>query len=190
MYTDLKQLREFNPDNYYSEVVELQYAPQEGLKKAIERVCNEVEMLVKNKRAAFVILSDRNIKQNRLVIPAAMAVGAVQRRLVEKSLRCDANVVVETASARDPHHFAVLIGLGATAVYPFLAYETIEQLCEKGELDISPMQATLNYRKGINKGLYKIMSKMGISTVASYRSSKLFEAVGINNEVMKYALKV
>ena len=96
MYTDLKQLREFNPDNYYS-VVELQYAPQEGLKKAIERVCNEVEMLVKNKRAAFVILSDRNIKQNRLVIPAAMAVGAVQRRLVEKSLRCDANVVVETA---------------------------------------------------------------------------------------------
>ena len=189
MYTDLKQLREFNPDNYYSEVVELQYAPQEGLKKAIERVCNEVEMLVKNKRAAFVILSDRNIKQNRLVIPAAMAVGAVQRRLVEKSLRCDANVVVETASARDPHHFAVLIGLGATAVYPFLAYETIEQLCEKGELDISPMQATLNYRKGINKGLYKIMSKMGISTIASYRSSKLFEAVGINNEVMKLCFK-
>ena len=72
---------------------------------------------------------------------------------------------------------------------PFLAYETIEQLCEKGELDISPMQATLNYRKGINKGLYKIMSKMGISTVASYRSSKLFEAVGINNEVMKLCFK-
>ncbi len=189
LYTDLKQLREFNPENYYSEVIELQYAPQEGLKKAIERICNEVEMLVKNKRAAFVILSDRNIKQNRLVIPAAMAVGAVQRRLVEKSLRCDANVVVETASARDPHHFAVLIGLGATAVYPFLAYETIEQLCEKGELDISPMQATLNYRKGINKGLYKIMSKMGISTVASYRSSKLFEAVGVNNEVMELCFK-
>ncbi|BFT31297.1 glutamate synthase large subunit [Alteromonas sp. D210916BOD_24] len=189
MYTDLKQLREFNPDNYYSEVVDLQYTAQEGLKKAIERVCNDVEMLVKNKRAAFVILSDRNIKQNRLVIPAAMAVGAVQRRLVDKSLRCDANIVVETASARDPHHFAVLIGLGATAIYPFLAYETIEQLCEKGELDISPMQATLNYRKGINKGLYKIMSKMGISTVASYRSSKLFEAVGINNEVMQLCFK-
>lgn len=189
MYTDLKQLREFNPDNYYSEVVELQYQPEEGLKKAIERVCNEVEYLVKQKRAAFVILSDRNIKQNRLPIPAAMAVGAVQRRLVDKALRCDANIVVETASARDPHHFAVLIGLGATAIYPFLAYETIEQLAEKGELDISVMQAVLNYRKGINKGLYKIMSKMGISTVASYRSSKLFEAVGINSEVVDLCFK-
>ncbi|GGW97837.1 glutamate synthase large subunit [Alteromonas halophila] len=189
MYTDLKQLREFNPDNYYSEVVELQYKPEEGLKKAIERVCNEVEYLVKQKRAAFVVLSDRHIKPNRLTIPAAMAVGAVQRRLVEKALRCDANVVVETASARDPHHFAVLIGLGATAIYPFLAYETIEQMVDKGELDISAMQATLNYRKGINKGLYKIMSKMGISTVASYRSAKLFEAVGINQPVMDLCFK-
>ncbi|MCU7555460.1 glutamate synthase large subunit [Alteromonas sp. ASW11-19] len=189
MYTDLKQLREFNPDNYYSEVVELQYAQEEGLKKAIERICNEVEYLVKQKRAAFVVLSDRNIKPNRLTVPAAMAVGAVQRRLVDKALRCDANIVVETASARDPHHFAVLIGLGATAIYPFLAYETIEQLCEKGELDISAMQATLNYRKGINKGLYKIMSKMGISTVASYRSAKLFEAVGINQNVTELCFK-
>ncbi|MEW9797139.1 glutamate synthase large subunit [Alteromonas sp. CYL-A6] len=189
MYTDLKQLREFNPDNYYSEVVELQYPLEEGLKKAIERICNEVEYLVKQKRAAFVVLSDRNIKPNRLPIPAAMAVGAVQRRLVEKALRCDANIVVETATARDPHHFAVLIGLGATAIYPFLAYETIEQLVDKGELDISAMQATLNYRKGINKGLYKIMSKMGISTVASYRSAKLFEAVGINDDVMSLCFK-
>ncbi len=184
VYTDLKQLREFNPDNYYSEVVELQYKVEEGLKKAVERICNEVEYLVKQKRAAFVVLSDRHIKQNRLPIPVAMAVGAVQRRLVEKALRCDANIVVETAAARDPHHFAVLIGLGATAVYPFLAYETIEQLCENGELDIPVMQATLNYRQGINKGLYKIMSKMGISTVASYRSAKLFEAVGINQDVI------
>ncbi len=184
VYTDLKQLREFNPDNYYSEKVDLQYKQEEGLRKAIERICNEVEYLVKQKRAAFVILSDRNIKKDRLTIPAAMATGAVHRRLVEKALRCDANVVVETASARDPHHFAVLIGLGATAVYPFLAYETIEQLCEKGELTCSVTDAVLNYRKGINKGLYKIMSKMGISTVASYRCSKLFEAIGINKDVV------
>lgn len=189
MYTDLKQLREFDPEHYYSEVVDLNYLPEEGLKKAIERVCNEVEYLVKQKHAVFVILSDRQIKPNRIPIPAAMAVGAVQRRLIDKALRCDANVVVETASARDPHHFAVLIGLGATAVYPFLAYETIEQMCEKGELPFTAMQAVLNYRKGINKGLYKIMSKMGISTVASYRSSKLFEAVGINHEVTEMCFK-
>ncbi|GAA6186053.1 glutamate synthase large subunit [Aliiglaciecola sp. NS0011-25] len=189
MYTDLKQLREYDSEYYYSEIIDLNYLPEEGLKKAIERICNEVEYLVKQKRAAFVILSDRNIKQNRLPIPAAMAVGAVQRRLIEKSLRCDANIIVETASARDPHHFAVLIGLGATAVYPFLAYETIEQMVEEGEIELTAMQATLNYRKGINKGLYKIMSKMGISTIASYRSSKLFEAIGINKEVTELCFK-
>lgn len=185
MYTDLKQLREFNPEYYYSEVVELQYRSEESLQHAIERICDEVEHLVRDKRAAFVVLSDRHISKDSLPIPAAMAVGAVQQRLVTQALRCDANIVVETATTRDPHHYAVLIGLGATAIYPFLAYETIEQLCENNELPVSAMQATLNYRKGINKGLYKIMSKMGISTVASYRSSKLFEAIGINDEVMK-----
>ena len=189
LYTDLKQLRDYDPEHYYSEVIDLNYLPEEGLKQAIERVCNEVEYLVKQKRAAFVILSDRNIRQNKLPIPAAMAVGAVQRRLVEKALRCDANIVVETASARDPHHFAVLLGLGATAIYPFLAYETIEQMVSNNELDMTAMQAVMNYQKGINKGLYKIMSKMGISTIASYRSSKLFEAVGINKEVMELCFK-
>ena len=184
MYTDLKQLRELDQEQYYSEKVSLNYHAEEGLKAAIERVCDEVVSLVREKRAAFVILSDRNIEPALIPIPAAMAVGAVQKRLVEEQLRCDANIVVETASARDPHHFAVLIGLGATAIYPFLAYETIEQLVANKELDIDAMQAMLNYRKGINKGLFKIMSKMGISTVASYRSSKLFEGIGINQEVM------
>ncbi len=189
MYTDLKQLREFDPEYYYSETVDLNYEPSEGLEAAILRVCDEVEDLVRHKKTVFVILSDRKIAQGKLPIPAAMAVGAVQRRLVEKALRCDSNIVVETASARDPHHFAVLLGLGATAIYPFLAYETIEQMAEKGEMAVDTMQAVLNYRKGINKGLYKIMSKMGISTIASYRSSKLFEAVGINKEVVELCFK-
>lgn len=184
VYTDLKQLREFDPEHYYSEVIDLNYLPEEGLKKAINRVCNEAEYLVKQKHAAIVILSDRDIRSNKLPIPAAMAVGAVHKRLVDKSLRCDANIVVETASARDPHHFAVLLGLGATAIYPFLAYETIEHLIASNDIQLSPMEALLNYRKGINKGLFKILSKMGISTIASYRSSKLFEAVGIDQKVM------
>jgi glutamate synthase (NADPH/NADH) large chain len=189
VYTDLKQLRNYDPEHYYSEVVELNFPPEEGLKAAINRICNEVEHLVSHKRAAFVILSDRAIKTSRIPIPAAMAVGAVQKRLVDKGLRCDANIVVETASVRDSHHYAVLIGLGATAIYPFLAYEIIEQMCESGQLDMTPMQATVNYRKAINKGLYKVMSKMGISTVASYRSSKLFEAIGINKSVMDMCFK-
>ncbi len=185
MYTDLKQLREFDPEHYYSELIDLNYQTDEGLKQALQRVCQEAEYVVKQKRAAFVILSDRNIKQNKLPIPAAMAVGAVHGHLVANGLRCDANIIVETASARDPHHFAVLLGLGATAIYPFLAYETIENLSQRGDINIEPTHALINYRKGINKGLFKIMSKMGISTIASYRSSKLFEAVGVNNNVMQ-----
>ncbi len=184
VYTDLKQLKEYDAEHYHHETIDLNYLQDEGLEAAIKRVCDETVHAVKQNKAAFIILSDRNIAKDKLPIPAPMAVGAVQNRLVTEQLRCDANIVIETASARDPHHFAVLIGLGATAVYPFLAYETVEKLVENDDVDISALEAILNYRKGINKGLYKIMSKMGISTVASYRSSKLFEAVGINDSVM------
>ena len=113
-----------------------------------------------------------------------MAVGAVQRRLVSKNLRCDTNIIIETASCRDPHQFAVLLGFGATAIYPYLAYETLTQMVDNGSLDKSYRDVTLAYRNAINKGLYKIMSKMGISTVASYRCSMLFEAVGLSDEVI------
>jgi glutamate synthase (NADPH/NADH) large chain len=189
VYTDLKQLKEYDDEHYHNVQISLNYRLEEGLEAAVRRICDEAVHAVKEQNAAFVILSDRKISNDCLPIPAAMAVGAVQRRLVESQLRCDANIVVETASTRDPHHFAVLIGLGATAIYPFLAYETIEQLVSQKDLDITPLEAVLNYRKGINKGLYKIMSKMGISTIASYRSSKLFEAVGINDAVVDLCFK-
>nr|WP_136251849.1 glutamate synthase large subunit [Ningiella ruwaisensis] len=189
VYTDLKQLKEYDSKFYHNVKIDINYALEEGLQAAITRICDEAVRVVREENAAFIILSDRKISKDKLPIPAAMAVGAVQRRLIDEQLRCDANIVVETASARDPHHFAVLIGLGATAIYPFLAYETIEQMVQQNDLDISPMDAILNYRKGINKGLYKIMSKMGISTVASYRSSKLFEAIGINEDVIELCFK-
>lgn len=188
-HTDLKQLKELSQQHYYNETISLNYAPEEGLKVAVERICAQVDEAVKQRNAAFVILSDRDVSRDSLPVPAAMAVGAVQKYLVDNQMRCDVNIVVETASARDPHHFAVLIGLGATAVYPYLAYETIEFLVETNELELTPLQAMMNYQKGINKGLHKIMSKMGISTIASYRSSKLFEAIGINNDVMELCFK-
>ncbi|MCF1439778.1 MAG: glutamate synthase large subunit, partial [Shewanella sp.] len=122
------------------------------------------------------------------LIPAAMAVGAVQQRLVEKSLRCDTNIIVETATARDPHHFAVLLGFGATAIYPFLVYESIAELADRfGEQD--RITSMLNFRQGIEKGLRKIMSKMGISTVGSYRCSQQFEAIGLADEVIELCFK-
>lgn len=108
--------------------------------------------------------------------------GAIQNRLVAANLRCDANIIVETAEARNPHHFAVLIGLGATAVYPYLAYE-LGAHGESGRIS-KPLRVVMaNFRNGINKGLYKIMSKMGISCVSSYRCARLFEVVGMSSEI-------
>ena len=132
------------------------------------------------------MLSDKNISREKLTVHALFATGAVHHKLIEEGLRCDANIIVKTGTARDPHHFAVLLGYGATAVYPYLAYECIVEMMRTGEIkqkDITPVLRA--YRQGINKGLFKIMSKMGISTIASYRGAQLFEAVGLHESVIK-----
>jgi glutamate synthase (NADPH/NADH) large chain len=185
MYTGLKQIRELDPEHYRSDTLTLNYDQDEGLEAAVIRLCDEAEELVREKNTVILVLSDRQIHQGMLPIPAAMAVGAVQKRLVDQQLRCDSNIVVETASVRDSHQFAVLLGLGATAIYPFLAYETIEQLVEQKQIDLTARQAVVNYREGINKGLLKILSKMGISTIASYRCAGLFEVIGLNSNIMQ-----
>ncbi len=115
-------------------------------------------------------------------IHALLATGAVHHRLVRTGLRCKCNILVETGTARDAHHFACLIGYGATAVYPYLAYQTLFDLMRKGALKMDAdtrQELGRSYRRGIRKGLFKIMSKMGISTIASYRSAQLFEIVGL-----------
>jgi glutamate synthase (NADPH/NADH) large chain len=186
MYSDLKQLKAADPTYYKHQVFSLNFDPRQcDLAQAIDNLCHAVIAAVQQQQVVLVILTDRKIAPELLPIPAAMAVGAVHNALVDAQLRCDSNIIIETASARDPHHFAVLVGLGATGIYPFLAYETVEQLVEQGKINLSARQAVLNYRKGINKGLYKIMSKMGISTVASYRCTHLFEAIGIHANVMQ-----
>ncbi|PKG85310.1 glutamate synthase large subunit [Colwellia sp. 75C3] len=185
MYTGLKQLRELDPEHYRSDTLTLSFKVEEGLEAAIRRLCDEAETLVRNSGTVILVLSDRNIQAGLLVIPAAMAVGAVQKRLVDQQLRCDSNIIVETGSVRDSHQYAVLLGLGATAIYPYLAFETIEQLVEQGQIDLSARDAIVNYREGINKGLLKILSKMGISTIASYRCAGLFEVIGLNEDIMK-----
>ena len=184
VHSDFKQLTTLESRYYKSETLDITYEIDGSLRDAIEQLCGDAEAKVRA-GTVLLILSDRNIAPDRLPIPAPMAVGAVQQRLVEKNLRCDANIIVETASCRDPHQFAVLLGFGATAIYPYLAYETLAKMVDNGTVNKSYREAILNYRNGINKGLYKIMSKMGISTVASYRCSKLFEAVGLNEEVVE-----
>ncbi|WP_334321072.1 glutamate synthase large subunit [Gilliamella apicola] len=183
VHSDLEQLIALESRYYKSEKLDMTYDIDGSLRDAIEQLCGDAEAKVRN-GTVLLILSDKNIAADRLPIPAPMALGAVQQRLVEKNLRCDANIIVETGSCRDPHQFAVLIGFGATAIYPYLAYETLAKMVDNGTINKSYREAILNYRNGINKGLYKIMSKMGISTVASYRCSKLFEAVGLHKDVV------
>ncbi|MGK2897784.1 MAG: glutamate synthase large subunit, partial [Burkholderiaceae bacterium] len=134
--------------------------------------------------ATILVLSDRDIARGKLPLPAPLAVGAVHQALLRAGERPNANILIETGSARDPHQFAVLLGLGVTAIYPYLAFQSINQQQESGALQGDPIELRKNYRRGIRKGLLKILSKMGICTMASYRGSQLFEAVGLAPEVV------
>src|SRR5579863_9183357 len=170
-----------------NEFLDLQYEAQEGLKAALLRICDQAEAAVREGKLVL-LLSDRYLQQGKLPAHALLATGAVHHRLVATGLRCKCNILVETGTARDPHHFACLIGYGATAVYPYMAYQVLFEMMRRGtvKLDFSTrLQLGRAYRHGIRKGLYKIMSKMGISTIASYRSSQLFEIVGLADEVVE-----
>lgn len=180
------QLRELSDPNYQQQDISLHYdATQIDLEKAIIAVCDQAVAAAKANKT-LLILTDLDIQPGLVTIPAVMATGAVHHRLIREGLRTETNIIVETATARDPHHFAVLFGYGATAVYPYLAYESIQDMLRTRELDnATPVSKYIkNYRKGINKGLLKIMSKMGISTLPSYRGSQLFETVGLSTEVV------
>ncbi|MBM69200.1 MAG: glutamate synthase large subunit [Haliea sp.] len=163
------------------------YDPAEiNLQQAVAKLVDTAEQAVRN-GATILIISDRSIAPTRLPIHSLIATGAVHHHLIRQGLRCDANLVIETASARDSHQVACLLGFGATAIYPYLAYSVLEDLIRDGELLGEPSTCYKNYRKGINKGLLKIMSKMGISAVSSYRGAQLFEAVGLAREVVDTA---
>lgn len=171
-------------EDYRHTVVDLNYPEDSSLETALDQIVTESIQAIEN-GTVILVLSDRQIRKGYLPASAVMATGAVHHALIAKGLRCDTNIIVETGTARDPHHFAVLIGYGATAVYPFLAYETLQGMLRSGE--ITQDKATTvgpNFRKGLNKGLYKITSKMGISTIASYRGSQLFEIVGLSDDIV------
>jgi len=169
------------PD-YESFHISLSYDPDVGLKQAIKDVVAATENAV---RAGKVLLfiSERLPQKGQLVINALMATAAIHQNLNEKGLRCESNLIVETASARDAHQIACLIGYGATAVYPYMSYDVIDHMVDHNILKLPAYKAHKNYRKGINKGLLKILSKMGISTISSYRGAELFEIVGLADEV-------
>jgi glutamate synthase (NADPH) large chain len=169
------------------EFIDLQYEPQEGLSHAIVRMCAHAEAAVREGKLVL-LLSDRYLVKGRVPAHALLVTGAVHQHLVKSGLRCKCNILVETGTAREPHHFACLIGYGATAVYPYMAYQVLFEMMRKGRVKLdfaARLELGRSYRAGLRKGLFKIMSKMGISTISSYRSSQLFEIVGLADEVVE-----
>ena len=177
-----RKLLELDQRWYRSETFSLNYDQQEGLQSALTRLSGQVSEAVAD-GAVIIVLSDRDVARGHLPMHAALATGAVHQRLIHDGLRCDCNIIVETGTTRDAHHFAVLLGLGATAVYPYLAFQVINDLHERGALKGDLLVHRKHYRRGVRKGLLKILSKMGISCVASYRGAQLFETVGLGREI-------
>ncbi|GMU69635.1 MAG: glutamate synthase [Steroidobacteraceae bacterium] len=183
----LRQILAPGEDGVSHAFIDLQYPEDEPLEAAILRVCDEAERAVRD-GTLVLLLSDRYLVRGKLPMHALLATGAVHHRLVRTGLRSKCNLLVETGTARDPHHFACLIGYGATAVYPYMAYQTLFDMMRKGRLKLDAaerLEIGRRYRAGIRKGLYKVMSKMGITTIASYRSSQLFEIVGLADRVVE-----
>jgi glutamate synthase (NADPH/NADH) large chain len=182
----LRQIVALADSGVPNEFIDLQYDQQLDLEAALKQVCDQAEAAVRNGKIVL-LLSDRYLVEGKLPIHALLATGAVHHRLIATGLRCKCNILVETGTARDAHHFACLIGYGATAVYPYLAYQTLFDLMRMGALKMEAaarQELGRSYRRGIRKGLFKVMSKMGISTIASYRSAQLFEIVGLGDEVV------
>ncbi len=183
-----RSLMNLEREGFDRQLIDLNYAESVGLEAAIRNIADQAEEAVRSGKTQLV-LSDRYIAPGKLPVHASLAVGAVHHRLTEQGLRCDSNILVETATARDPHHFAVLLGFGASAVYPYLAYEVLADLIRTGEVLGDLDEVFKYYRKGISKGLLKILSKMGISTITSYRGAQLFEAIGLSEEVVGLSFK-
>ncbi|MEY3486342.1 MAG: hypothetical protein RL075_347, partial [Pseudomonadota bacterium] len=158
----------------------------EGVEAKLASLCAEAVDAIKSGKN-ILIVSDRGVSATQVAIPAALALSAVHQHLVKEGLRTTAGLVVETGSAREVHHFAVLAGYGAEAVHPYLAIETLAELSAGLPGDLSTDKAVYNYTKAIGKGLSKIMSKMGVSTYMSYCGAQLFEAIGLNRAtIAKY----
>ncbi|ELR63457.1 Glutamate synthase [NADPH] large chain [Photobacterium marinum] len=185
---ELEKLRAIDNEHLQAKTLDIVFRAngESGkLERALKRICQYSEDAVVD-GYSIIILTDRAVNSNHAAIPAMLAVGAVHHHLIRKGLRAKCDIVVETGDARETHHFATLFGYGANAVNPYLVTETLVDLQSKRKLDpeLSTKELFNNYRKGINGGLLKIFSKMGISTLQSYHGAQIFEALGINKSVV------
>ena len=181
--TDILKLKNIKEPGFKTAVVPIVYYKGIKLEKAIEQVFVEVDKAHKD-GANIIILSDRGVDEYHVQIPSLLAVSAVHQYLVKTKKRTTLSLVLESGEPRSVHHFATLLGYGASAVNPYLAHETIKQMVEEGMINKDPYAAIDDYNEAILSGIVKIASKMGISTIQSYQGSQIFEAVGISSDVI------
>ena len=179
---DLLVSKEFSKDR--SKVFDVSFnKADKNLEQFIDELCDEVYKAVINKKS-LIILSDREVVKGNTIAPSLLVLGRVHQHLINKGVRLKASLIIVSGEIRDAHDLACHIAYGASAIWPYLALEKARQLSiENEELNISPSQAQENYREALNKGLLKIMSKMGICTVSSYRGSEIYEIIGLDKEI-------
>lgn len=172
---------------FVSETLDMTYPVEEGAKgmeASLDRLCKQAEAAA-DKGVNYIVLSDRKINEKNAALPSLMTVSAVHHYLIRQHKRLQTAVIVETGEAREINDFALLIGFGASAINPYMAFACLDKMIKDGEIQLDYETAQKHYIKAIDKGILKTMSKMGISTIRSYRGAQIFEAIGISNQVLQ-----
>ncbi len=181
--TDIMKIKSMKADGFKTEVVPITYYKNTSLERAIERLFVEADRAYRD-GVNILILSDRGVDENHVAIPSLLAVSALNQYLVDTKKRTRVALILESGEPREVHHFATLLGFGACAINPYLAQESIKELIDNRMLDKDYYAAVDDYNNAVLHGIVKIASKMGISTIQSYQGSKIFEAIGIDKEVI------
>ncbi len=185
--SEFQKICKANNNKFRSITIPIFFSQKDGkhnLEKKLDDLFKKAEDEIK-KGANILILSDRSFNKDKIPIPALLAVSGLHHYLIRKELRTHVSIILESGEPREVHHFCVLLGYGATAINPYLAYESLCDLIDEGHIEkISKKKAIENYIKAANKGIVKVLSKMGISTIQSYRGAQIFEAVGLNSKLI------
>lgn len=180
---DMDKIRQLNQTGFKNETISLLFYRGTSLKEALDNLFIECDKAYRN-GANILILSDKGVDEGHMAIPSLLAVSALEQHLVKTKKKTDVSIIVESGEPRDVHQFATLLGYGATAIYPYLAHECIEEMIQLNMLDKEVNIAIDDYNEAILKGIVKIAAKMGISTLQSYQGAQIFEAIGISKDVI------
>ncbi|RKD98704.1 glutamate synthase large subunit [Marinifilum flexuosum] len=184
--TDLGKIKKLRHEEFRHATLDMLFKAADngqGLEDALDSLCKLAEKAVDDQKN-YIILTDRNVRKTMAPIPVLLAVAAVHHHLIKKRKRMQIGLVVETGEAREVNHFALLIAYGASVINPYMSYAVIDKLVKEGRISLEYKSARKNYIKSVDKGLLKVMSKMGISTIGSYLGAQIYEALGISNDVI------